>query len=130
MKKILLISMMLFLTACSSVSSKPPTEFPEGAKKEVYIQPGTLRVLGPIKDVFKQNGWKVDEINKDEQRFFVHLNTKKVQLFCWNENSEMEVELLMMDKESGSSVFSILAQTCDSYTNLKDELNKVLLNLD
>ncbi|GAB6070017.1 hypothetical protein JCM30760_11140 [Thiomicrorhabdus hydrogeniphila] len=129
--KIFFLFFILSLTGCSNTISQPPSPnaIPPNTIKEVYIQPGTMRVLGPIKEVFRKKGWKVDEVNKDTQRYFVHLNTKKIQMLCWNENSEIEVELVLMDRETGSSVFSVFAQTCDQYSNLREELSKVLSQL-
>lgn len=120
---------MALLISCANVSSNVTGNF-EGGKKEVYIQPGSLRVLGPIKETFRDNGWVVNEFDKTTSRYFVHLNTKKVQLFCLNENSELEVELVLLDQDAKESIFSITAQTCDNYTNLRNELGKLLSQLD
>ena len=132
MKLIITFIFLFIISGCTNITTHTAVSnpLPAGVNKEVYIQPGTMRVLGPIKEQFRQNKWKVNEIDKDSSRFFVHLNTKKIQLLCWNENSELEVELNLMDKQTGRTVFSIYAQTCDEYKNLTEELSKALKGLN
>ena len=127
-KRITTLLITLILASCTNVSSTTNSPF-EGGAKEVYIQPGTLRALGPIKDTFRKNGWNVNEFD-EQSRYLIHLNTKKIQLLCLNENSELEVELLFLDQKSKSTIFSITAKTCDSYTNLTKELDRLVKQLE
>lgn len=115
------------LTACTGVSSVKTGNI-DPTQKTVYIQPGTLRVLQPIKDTFKAEGWQIDELNRENVRYLVHTNIRTVELLCFNQWSEIEIEFLLMDRDTKSPVFSITSQTCDSYSNFTDELRKLLRN--
>jgi hypothetical protein len=115
------------VTGCTGVGSVK-TGHIDASQKTVYIQPGGLRVLQPIKDTFAAEGWKIDELNQENSRYLVHTNIRTIELFCINQWSEIEIELLLMDRKTKSSVFSITSRTCDSYSNFTDELRKMLRN--
>lgn len=115
------------LAGCTGVSSIKNGAI-DAKEKTVYIQPGGLRVLQPIKDTFTAEGWTIDELNQENSRYLVHTNIRTIELFCMNQWSEIEIELLLMDRKTKSSVFSITSRTCDSYSNFTDELRKMLRN--
>lgn len=128
MTKTLIIAFFTALLAgCTGVSSIK-TKNIDPTQKTVYIQPGTLRVLQPIKDTFTAEGWQIDELNQENVRYLVHTNIRTIELFCLNQWSEIEIELLLIDRMTKSPVFSITSQTCDSYSNFTDELRKMLKN--
>lgn len=123
----LVASVILTLSACTGVSS-----IRNGAidtnQKTVYIQPGGLRVLQPIKDTFASEGWQIDELNQENARYIVHTNIRTIELLCLNQWSEIEIEFILLDRKTKSTVFSITSRTCDSYSNFTDELRKMLRN--
>ena len=127
MKKLFIATLAVLLSACTGVSSVKTGNI-DPTQKTVYIQPGGLRVLQPIKDTFKTEGWQIDELNQEDVRYSVHTNIRTIELFCLNQWSEIEIELVLMDRKARSSVFSITSQTCDSYLNFTDELRKMLNN--
>ena len=128
MKNAIVIALIAAVVAgCTGVSSIKNGAI-DAKEKTVYIQPGGLRVLQPIKDTFAAEGWKIDEMNQENSRYLVHTNIRTVELVCINQWSEIEIELLLMDRKTKSPVFSITSRTCDSYSNFTDELRKMLRN--
>ena len=125
MKSTILVIFAIILVGCSSVSSTRSGAF-DPTEKTVYIQPGKIRILYPIKEAFTENGWTIEEFEKNNARYMVHLNTKATQMFCWNEFSEIEVELILLDTKMKSEIFSIESKTCDTYSNFKNELDRML----
>lgn len=123
--KIFFLALVVTLTGCASVSS---TSFKliDLASKTVFIQPGSMRVLDPIKSAFRQNGWQVNEFDQSKTRYRVQLNTKSTQLFCLSEWSEIEFELLLLDSAKQETVFVVQGKSCDSYQDVANELNKLL----
>lgn len=123
----LFTSIIVALSACTGVSSIRNGAI-DTSQKTVYIQPGGLRVLQPIKDTFISEGWQIDELNQENARYFVHTNIRTIELFCLNQWSEIEIEFILLDRKTKSTVFSITSRTCDSYSNFTDELRKMLRN--
>lgn len=126
MKLIFALMLSVFLVSCASVTSQQFGHIDKSAEKIVYIQPGNLRIMSAIKDVFHVNGWQINEYEPDLARYKVHTNTKSTQLLCANELSEIEIELILLDMHERKQVFWIHSKTCDSYTNFKYELDKIL----
>jgi hypothetical protein len=113
------------LVGCTSVDSRKFSDIDRN-DKSVYIQPGSLRILEPIKTTFRESGWTVNEFDPKETRYRLQINTKAVQLFCWSEWSELEVEVILLDNKKRSSVFVVEAKTCDSFKNLTNEISNLV----
>lgn len=123
--RFLLILLGVTLAGCASISSSSFKPI-DSESKTVFIQPGSMRVLEPIKKAFRENGWEVNEFDQSKTRYRVHLNTKSTQIVCLSEWSELELELLLLDSKMQETVFVVEGKSCDSYQNLVDELNKLL----
>lgn len=91
-------------------------------QRTVYIQPGSMRVLEPIKNTFVANGWELNEFDPAATRYRLQINSKSTQLFCLNEWSELELEIILLDNKTRSTVFVVQGKSCDSYENVVKEL--------
>ncbi len=125
-KKVITIPLLIAaLISCTNARSIKEGEI-DFSEKTIYIQPGSFRFLKKVKNAFIAKGWQIEEFEENKTRYKLQINSKSTQLFCWNEFSEIEVEMMLVDMKNKSIVFTIISKTCDTYKNLIDELNKNL----
>lgn len=121
MKNLFLYFILLVLSGCASMESRSLQAIDQ-TQKTVYIQPGSMRVLEPIKRTFLTYGWDINEFDPTATRYRLQINSKSTQLFCLNEWSELELEIVLLDNKNRSTVFVVQGRSCDSYDNVVKEL--------
>ena len=106
-----------FLAGCAGHSTQMLGSI-DASDNTVAAPAGTKGIVGPVKRILYEEGWKVDEFDQVKSRYKLHFNTVRTQLLCLNEWSEISYELYFVDNTDGKPVFVISGDSCDSFSDV------------
>jgi len=98
----------------------------DNSDKTIKFPPGHHGIKAALKNVLVKNNWTIDEFNKIDTKYELHISSGPAQLLCLHAWSEISYEIFVVEKASGEEILSISGTDCDSYSSATEALEIAL----
>jgi len=124
---------LAFITALTSGCVGQDTKVSgliDRSEKTISVPAGRRGIEGVLIKSLEKNDWEVDQYDKKETRYQLHINTVRTQLFCLHEWSEVAYEILFIDNKTSEEIIYIAGEDCSPYSNTSKAFEAALLEAE